>query len=305
MALEKVCEIVVTSEQGRELAQHGSAMFPVACYEEDMTCYSVPWHWHEDFEYILTHEGTVTVGVDKKRVHLAQGQGIWINSGVLHAVEFVEQAPSCLHSGVFHPRLIGGMDTIYWQKDVKPLLAPGAPACFLLDESVEWQRRVLEDLRLGWQEVVQEADDYENRVRYRFSAAAHQIALHCLAHPCRVTEQEQLEANRIKLMLHFIEEHYAEELTLRDVADSVSLSESACLRSFRKMLGTTPIQYIKQYRIEKAAELLLATKLKAGEIGIECGFSDVSYFTKSFREQKNCTPTEYRRRFLKKIEEKH
>mgnify|MGYP000391117034 CR=1 FL=1 len=81
------------------------------------------------------------------------------------------------------------------------------------------------------------------------------------------------------------------------IADSVALSESACLRSFRQLLGTTPIQYVKQYRIEKAAGLLLTTRLRTGEIGAECGFTDLSYFTKTFREIKHCTPREYRQRF--------
>ena len=70
MALALNCGIPSTP-QGRELVQHGSALFPIACYEERLTCYSVPWHWHEDFEYILAYEGTVTVGVDKKRICLA------------------------------------------------------------------------------------------------------------------------------------------------------------------------------------------------------------------------------------------
>ena len=52
MALALNCGIPSTP-QGRELVQHGSALFPIACYEERLTCYSVPWHWHEDFEYIL------------------------------------------------------------------------------------------------------------------------------------------------------------------------------------------------------------------------------------------------------------
>lgn len=69
------------------------------------------------------------------------------------------------------------------------------------------------------------------------------------------------------------------------------------------MLGLTPIQYVKQYRIEKAAEMLLTTRLKAGEIGAACGFSDMSYFTKSFREAKHCTPKEYQRRFAGKERE--
>jgi len=81
------------------------------------------------------------------------------------------------------------------------------------------------------------------------------------------------------------------------IAACVALSESACLRSFRQLLGTTPIQYVKQYRVEKAAELLRSTRLKTGEIGAECGFADGSYFIKTFREVKHCTPLEYRQRF--------
>ena len=134
MALAQNCGIPAT-EQGRELVQHGSALFPIACYEERLTCYSVPWHWHEDFEYIYAHEGTVVVGVDKKRICLTEGQGIFINSGVFHAVKFAETGPSVLRSGVFHPRLTGGRDTVFWQKLIRPLLAAGAPGYFLLQDS--------------------------------------------------------------------------------------------------------------------------------------------------------------------------
>ena len=81
------------------------------------------------------------------------------------------------------------------------------------------------------------------------------------------------------------------------IAASVALSESACLRSFRQMLGITPIQYVNQFRVEKAAELLRSTRLKTGEIGMECGFADGSYFIKTFREIKHCTPKEYRAKF--------
>ena len=113
----QVCNIVVASSEGRELAQHGSPMFPIACYAEDMTADSVAWHWHEEFEYILSEKGILYVDVNKTRVRLNQGEGIFVNSGALHAVE---QSPALLHSSVFHPRLVGGMDTIFWQKLINP-----------------------------------------------------------------------------------------------------------------------------------------------------------------------------------------
>lgn len=131
---------VVADDEGRELVQHGSALFPIACYEEDLKSYSVAWHWHEEFEYILAVKGPLAVDVSKARLVLQTGQGVFVNSGVFHAVEQAETGDALLHSGVFHPRLIGGMDTIFWQKLVHPLLQPGAPAFFLLDEADDGRR---------------------------------------------------------------------------------------------------------------------------------------------------------------------
>ena len=288
---------IVASEKGRELVQHGSALFPIACYAEDLSSYSVAWHWHEEFEYVLCTKGPLHVDVNKTRLTLQTGQGVFINSGVLHAVEQAPEGTALLHSGVFHPRLVGGMDTIFWQKLIKPMTQPGAPAFFLLNEAVPWQKEVLACLRDAWREVADEPFDYENRARYHLSAALRILSTQCVGGKTKVSQQEQIAAERMKQMLRFVEEHYAEELTVEKIAACVALSESACLRSFRQLLGTTPIQYVKQYRVEKAAELLRSTRLKTGEIGAECGFADGSYFIKTFREVKHCTPREYRQRF--------
>ena len=287
---------VVADAEGREQTQHGSALFPIACYAEDLAFYSVAWHWHEEFEFVLAALGPIHVDVNKTRLTLQTGQGVFVNSGALHAVEPAESR-ALLHSGVFHPRLVGGVDTVFWQKLVRPLLQPGTPAFFLLDQAVPWQKQVLFCLQEAWKGVADEPFDYENRVRYHLTAALRLLITQCVGGKVKVSEQEQIASERMKQMLRYIEEHFAEEVTVAKIADSVALSESACLRSFRQFLGITPIQYLKQFRVEKAAELLRSTRLKTGEIGLECGFSDGSYFIRTFREIKHCTPREYRTRF--------
>ena len=145
--------------------------------------------------------------------------------------------------------------------------------------------------------MADEPFDFENRVRYHLSSALRLLSTQCVGGRTKVSEQERIAAERMKQMLRYVEEHYSEELTVEKIAASVALSESACLRSFRQLLGITPIQYVKQFRVEKAAELLRSTRLKTGEIGMECGFADGSYFIKTFREIKHCTPREYRIKF--------
>lgn len=91
--------------------------------------------------------------------------------------------------------------------------------------------------------------------------------------------------------------HWHDELEAAVVTEGcavVSAGESK--RVVRATIDTTPIRYLRQYRIRQAARLLCHTEERISDIASSCGFQDMSYFTKSFREQLGCTPTEYRRR---------
>lgn len=97
----------------------------------------------------------------------------------------------------------------------------------------------------------------------------------------------------MKQMLRFIQQNYAEELNTAAIAASAAVSESECLRCFRAVIGTTPIQYLREYRIERAAQLLAQSRIRIADAAESCGFQDISYFTKTFRKLRGCTPKEY------------
>ena len=86
------------------------------------------------------------------------------------------------------------------------------------------------------------------------------------------SEKVLRDGERIKTMLRYIEEHLGEALTAARIAQSAAVSESECLRCFRSMIGTSPIQYVRQLRVQRAAELLEATDWKIADIGAACGF---------------------------------
>ncbi|WP_279373122.1 helix-turn-helix domain-containing protein [Clostridium arbusti] len=59
----------------------------------------------------------------------------------------------------------------------------------------------------------------------------------------------------------------------------------------------TPFDYLIEYRISKASELLLKSKEPISNIAFDVGFNGISYFGKVFRKYMNCTPSEYRKKY--------
>ena len=101
-------------------------------------------------------------------------------------------------------------------------------------------------------------------------------------------------SKRMHLFLQYINDRFAEEITLEELAESAHVSKSECLRCFRESLQTTPYRYLMDFRLSKATKLLTETDLPVSEIASRTGFHGQSYFGKCFREKMNCTPREYR-----------
>lgn len=284
-----------------ELVKHGSIFFPIGCYADDLSEHSVPWHWHEEFEFALDFQTETIFLVENMRVRLQPGDGIFINSGVLHSVERPSRRrrkgpPVIFRSAVFHSRLVSGnRDSIFWEKLVKPLLTDSAFRYVVLHRDVPWQCETLDCFQAAWRAVEMEQEDYENFVRYQLTAALGLLSRNCPVIATSLSEQELVYEERIREMLEYISKNLTDELTVEKIAASVNVSPSTCLRCFHQLMNTTPIQYVKNLRLDKAAEMLKTTGKTVKETALECGFNDVSYFTKSFRERMGITPREYQR----------
>ena len=183
---------------------------------------------------------------------------------------------------------------MFYQNYILPLIENQSLEGLFLQPGVLWQKAVLDAIEESWQACVNEPDGYEFLVRSALSQLVFQIHSHLPAFKPQSGGKANRNAERIKIMLQYIHDHFANEISTRHIAQSATVSESECLRCFRATIGTTPIQYLKQYRIQRAAQLLLTTQDKIADIGAQCGFQDVSYFTKTFRQAKGCTPSQYR-----------
>lgn len=294
MALS-LCNSTV-DKQGKELTIHGTPSFPMACYHDDLLAETIPWHWHEELEAGIVTEGEIIVAADSERHLLKAGDAFFVNASVLHTVWHGDTSASRIHSFVFHPRLVGGsLDSIFWTKYVGPLIHDPSLKLLTFDSRNNAPNDVRSIMQNAWQYCVDEPDGYEFRVRNELSRLLFHISNQYASLQKTPVEKDLRNGERIKLMLQYIHAHFSEEITTESIAGSALISASEALRCFHATIGMTPIQYVKQYRIQKAADYLLNTNLKVAEIGGLCGFQEMSYFARSFREVYGCSPTEYRK----------
>ncbi len=88
--------------------------------------------------------------------------------------------------------------------------------------------------------------------------------------------------------------HLFSPINVEELAQKTNLSVSSFKREFKKLYNDSPANYIKTKRLEKAAELLLASDQRISYIAFDCGFNDVANFTKSFHDKFGVSPTHYR-----------
>lgn len=101
-------------------------------------------------------------------------------------------------------------------------------------------------------------------------------------------------------MTEYIDKHYHEPLTLETLAEVCHGSPYHLHRTFKKVTGITPVDYIQQKRIDQASEYLVTTDRDVADIGLHVGLPNTSYFITLFKKKTGLTPMKYRQ--LNKLE---
>lgn len=96
-------------------------------------------------------------------------------------------------------------------------------------------------------------------------------------------------------ILDYIAANYTQKITLADLSETLFYSDRYINQKFQKALGTTVIEYLNRYRIQKALSLLRQGQLPITEIGGACGIGEYKYFSHVFKKYVGCSPKEYRR----------
>ncbi|MCS7463799.1 bifunctional transcriptional activator/DNA repair enzyme AdaA [Paenibacillus doosanensis] len=114
---------------------------------------------------------------------------------------------------------------------------------------------------------------------------------------CKPTGERLPDDEWIAAVTEYIDRSFTEALSLDHLAGISHGSPYHLHRTFKKVKGVTPVEYIHQKRVELAKQLLLATDKPIGEIGMDVGISNTPYFITLFKKKTGRTPASYRQRY--------
>lgn len=256
-----------------------------------------PWHWHKAVELFYIKSGTLEYDTPKGRTVFPAGSGGLVNSNVLHMTKTDSEEGKCeqlIH--IFEPSFIAGLQgSRIEQKYVTPIVtAPQIELIALYPEDPK-QAGILQAIQESFQ-LSENAFGYEVKLRSCLSDIWMQIFETILPVLEKSDGSDRL-GDKVKTMLVYIHEHYAEKLTIAEIAAAAYSSERECYRGFHDCLHMTPVEYIKNYRLQMACQMLAKGNDTITAVGHACGLGSSSYFGKIFREYFDCTPAEYRRRW--------
>ncbi len=287
---------VITGPGKMEVVLNNPA-FPVVFHYNDFGKYikEAQWHWHFGIEISYVIKGELDMDVGYGREYVRKGEGLFINSDVLHTMYSATSDHCALLTIVFDPRFVAGDDRSLLEcKYVQPLLHHKNARRLIFRRDGGWHSDVLRSMMEAYFAYFEGGFFSEMKIRNELANIVSVIAAQLEGEmPDRA---ELADDSRVKAMLTFIEQHYDRQVTLEEIAASASVSISECCRCFKKSLGTTPFSYLKGVRITMAAQLLESTDKPVTEICFATGFQGISYFGKQFREATGLSPREYRRK---------
>ena len=241
-------------------------------------------------------KGSLLVSLPNVQIVLNRGDIIFINSGVMHAASNAGDKECILHSVVFLPEfLCNGVEGVFWQKYVCPLIENSRLHSIIFSNESEKSVCMQEYMDQFWKACLDELFGYEFVIREQLSKMICNVVSEYKKDIRPVSAKQEREDERVKKMLEYIHDNYMSEITTKVLASSANVSESECLRCFRNVLGITPIQYVKKYRLQIAADMLMTTDYTITGIASRCGFGHMSYFARAFQGMFGVTPREYRR----------
>lgn len=295
-------KLYVPSPEQKESARHGETLFPMQKYitKLDLVYTVVTTHWHEEAELTLITEGEGLYQIDLVDYEVKKGDILFVPPLLLHSVSLAQPQNEEMISEtyVFHLNFLGGNSTdicstryfvpIMNHELILPyLITPKHPAYVSI-------RKIFCQIASLYNE---EVPGYELALKGLFLQVIFLLLQYSTKQAKNVLPEEGTPADKLKNVLDYIEIHYAQTISVEELAKICCFSEYHFMRFFKKHMNMTCVEYVNNVRLEKAVELFEQGNTSILEVSLSVGFHNLSYFHRAFKNKYGMTP----RSFIKEL----
>ena len=280
--------------QQKENARHGEAGFPIQRYRTTLhaTYQDVPPHWHEEAELTLIVRGASTYTVQLESQQVREGDIVFVPPQVLHAVT-TGGGEMESDTFVFHMNLLGGGSAdVCTLRYLAPLSAQKLtpPVVIHRDHPAHEQLlRIIKDMNRTWES---RETGWELLIKAQLLTALAVLMPYCTKDSTEMALRNEY-AEKIKTALEFMEKNYGEEIAIADVAAACYFSQYHFMRFFKKYMGMSCGEYLKNLRLEKAAQAFARGNTIILDVAMDAGFRNLSYFYREFQKKYGYTPKQF------------
>ncbi len=278
----------------KEQATHGDIFLPLQEYSCELQSGfpSVPLHWHEEMELTRITKGQAHYQIGSADFDVHAGDLILIPPHILHHVTQIDRAYMHSETFVFHLNfLLGNSTDACSLKYLKPILDGALQfPCFFPAGTQDQLDKLFSRLYHCYQE---KAFGYELLLKSYFFDLFRYLFEQNMITVSETATLKTSQSEKLKEILQYMELHFSEELSISEIAAFCHLSESYLMHFFRENTGMTITEYLNNYRLRQATELLKLGNRTILDIAMCCGFNNISYFHKRFKEYYGMTPKKY------------
>ena len=255
-------------------------MFPIHTQHIENTENDMIYHDHDSLEFIYCLHGEVSYLINGERITVHKGEAFMINTHVIHA-----RLSSTAHlmtvsiereSFSMHESLLSYFDSFFNHEH--------APYIIIHDHAIHALITKLYGLL-----NIPEMNPF-----LILSTASELVHLVSMILPAA---KPLPDYDKVLEMIHYLEDHISQKITIQDIADHVSICRSRCCSLFSQYLHTSPMAYLNELRLVRSTELL-SKDYSIVCISKMCGFSRPSYFNTQFKKRYHMTPLS----FIKSLE---
>lgn len=249
-------------------------------------------HMHREYELYYLIQGERYYFIDGETYHITPGSLVLIPSGNIHRTSSVN--PTGSHERIL---LILNEEWInpFLLKTGLPTLSSyfNQPVLQLDSHKQKYLMRIFDDI---YEELATKQANYEVAIKMKLSELLILIS-RCSTASKGVASpfvSQSAKHKKVNEATYYIKNHFREPLSLQQVADQIYVSRGYLSNIFNEVTGMKLTEYINIQRINYAKELLSNSNESITDIANSCGFENITYFERIFRQATGATPLKYR-----------